>query len=113
VRFFVVVFLFYVVLGFELRNSRLCICEVGALPLEPCLQPFFALVILKTGSCFLPKPAWIVINHPYLCFPPRPDFFLVRWSLAKFFAWAGLDPPNLSLLLSWDDRYTPLHPTVG
>jgi hypothetical protein len=44
------------VLEFELRAS----CLLGALPLEPCLQPF-ALVTLDIGSQFFFYPGWPIL----------------------------------------------------
>jgi hypothetical protein len=32
-----------------------------ALPLEPCLQLFYVLVILELGSCILLRLAWIMV----------------------------------------------------
>jgi hypothetical protein len=76
-------------------------CQAGALPLEPCLQRFFALVILETGCHFLPKPAytWILqfyISHhswddrPVLL--SCPDLFYIEIESCEFFlTWTGLE----------------------
>jgi hypothetical protein len=74
---------------------------LSALPLDPHLQPFFALVILETRSHYLLRPAWITNLYTPCC--SRNDstchhtqlFFPLRWGLTIFFfAPVGLKPQS-------------------
>jgi hypothetical protein len=70
----------------------------------------FALVILETGSPFLPEPVWTMI---LLFLLPTVGgmtgacllLFPLRWGLLKYFHGLAWDhnPPDLSLPCSWED----------
>jgi hypothetical protein len=66
------------------------------------------LIILETGSDFLPMSDWAMILLFYAsccCWngrsvPPCPAFFLLTWSLAKILLGSNRDPLDLHLLSS-------------
>jgi hypothetical protein len=75
----------------------------------------FALIILKTKSHFLSRPAWtnlilwFWLLLEWQVHTTTPSFFLLKWDLTKFFS-LGF-PRTVILLISaswvtWDDRCT-------
>jgi hypothetical protein len=45
-------------LWYRVLNSGLQACKAGTLPLEPCLQSIFALVMLEMGGLSICLPGW-------------------------------------------------------
>jgi hypothetical protein len=86
----ILLFFFFVVLRFELRALH---CYAGALPLVPCLQPFWlwlffmylfiflAVLGLELGvSCLLGRCSY------YLSHTPQPNF-VYFWDRVLLYAW--------------------------
>jgi hypothetical protein len=73
----------------------------------------FALIILEMRCCFLPTLAWTSIllfyagTDHHTSFPPQDGVLYIFF----FPTWADLelDPSDLSLLHSWDNRNAPLY----
>jgi hypothetical protein len=105
---------FLVVMEFEFRTSCL-----KPLPTTWAMPPvFFALVILKIVSCFLPKPTCTIILLFYIswhCHPITPSFFPCVWVLQIFCpGWPGtVVLPVWVFWVAWDDRSTPPYPAIG
>jgi hypothetical protein len=87
--------LFFEILGFEFRALSL-MCRHSATGVT--LPALFALVILEMGSCSLPGlasnsdlPSYASCSSWNDRHAPCVLFFLLRWGLMNFFAWAGLE----------------------
>jgi hypothetical protein len=105
---------FLAVLGVELRASFL---HAVTLPLDPHPQPFFALVILETGPCFLTRanldldpPILVLLEEAGMTSVPslHPAFPVEMGSYRLVFClvWSGIEIPLTSTSrLACDDSW--------